>query len=118
MRRRLMDLKEQACWLLLTFKCGLPIRAVNQIVKSWCQQNKRTLQEFFTAGPQEWSAICQLDDKVMKKLERVCIGDASDNSEHVHVASMLVEQTTVVEQLVSDAIHIMTVMDEKYPGAL
>jgi len=59
------DVWEQACWLLLTFCCRLPIHTVNKITTIWCQQQGRTLIEFFAARTQDWEAICELDEKAV-----------------------------------------------------
>ncbi len=97
-------LQEQACWLLLIYESGLSTRIINDIVAAWCQQGGRTLQEFFAADPQVWSDTCHLDTALMEKLEQ---------------ARSLVEQTThLVEQLARDQIHLLTVLDDKYPGLL
>ncbi len=55
------NLQEQACWLLLVFESGLSLRVVNDILVVWCKQLKRTLQDFFAADAQEWSATCSLN---------------------------------------------------------
>jgi DNA processing protein len=106
-----MDVQEQACWLLLTFKCGLSVRTVSQIVRSWCQQMKRTLLEFFAADANEWNALCHLDDKVVRKLELF-------RQRYTSPQALLAEQVAVVKQLANDSIHLLTVLDERYPQLL
>lgn len=98
------DLREHACWLLLTFESGLPMRIINAIIVSWCQQLGRTLQQFFSADPQEWRNVCQLNEKLAGQLESA--------------KEKLVGQAFLVEQLLNDAIHILTVLDDAYPKLL
>jgi len=63
-------LKEHACWLALVFESGLTVRVVNDILVIWCKQLNRTLQDFFAADMQEWEATCQLNVKIIEKLQR------------------------------------------------
>ena len=98
------DLQEQACWLLLTFESGLPTRIINDILMAWCQQSGRTLQEFFAADPQEWDAVCHLNAGMMEKLEQA--------------KEKLEGQAFLVEQLAHEHIHLLTVLDDKYPQLL
>src|SRR5713226_2720485 len=69
-RRCAMDLREEACLLLLVFESGLPLRIVNTILATWCKQLERTLQDFFDADAQEWIRRCQLAKTLIEKLER------------------------------------------------
>ena len=64
------DLREQACWLLLTFESGLSTRLINDIVVAWCQQHNRSSQEFFAASTQEWQEVCQFGGDEIKKLDQ------------------------------------------------
>lgn len=98
------DLQEQACWLLLVFESGLPTRVVNNLLVEWCQQGKRSLQEFFAAEPAEWSDICHLNDDAVKKLQ------ASKEK--------LVGQAFLAEQLAHNQVHLLTILDEDYPRLL
>ena len=98
------DLQEQACWLLLVYESGLSTRVINNLLVEWCHQRKRSLQEFFAAGPAEWSEVCHLNDDAIKKLE------ASKEK--------LVGQAFLAEQLVHNQVHILTVLDEDYPRLL
>ncbi len=113
-----MDVQEQACWLLLTFKCGLAIQVVNQIIKLWCQQSNRTLQQFFAADVDERNILCHLDEKVIRKLERIHQSDIAAHMNDVRFSSMLAEQIVVVKQLMNDSIYLLTVLDESYPRLL
>src|SRR6266478_5711877 len=98
------DFREQACWLLLTYESGLSARIINDIVVAWCHQSKRSLQEFFTASPREWSDTCHLSDDIIKKLEQA--------------KEKLVGQAFLVEQLANDQVHLLTVLDASYPKLL
>jgi DNA processing protein len=98
------DLQEQACWLLLTYECGLSTRIINDIVVAWCQQLNRSLQEFFAADPQVWSDTCHLSAPLIEKLEQA--------------KAKLVGQAFLVEQLSHDHIHLLTVLDDNYPHLL
>lgn len=100
----LKDLQEQACWLLLAFECGLPTRVINDILVVWCRQQKRTLQEFFAAGPAIWSEACGLNADAVKKLEAA--------------QEKLVNQAFLVEQLANASISMLTVLDTEYPRLL
>ncbi len=99
-----MDLREQACWLLLVFESGLSTRIVNDILVIWCKQLGRTLQDFFEAGAQEWSEICHLSLEMIQKLEAA--------------REKLVGQTFLAEQLEHDQIQLMTVLEPEYPVLL
>lgn len=99
-----MDSEEQACWLLLTFKCGLSYRVVHDIIEQWCLQNKRTLKAFFAANSQEWTAVCHLDEKTVTQIKRA--------------NEQLVGQQAVVEKLKTDAITMITTLDIHYPRLL
>jgi DNA protecting protein DprA len=98
------DLQEQACWLLLTYECGLSTRIINDIVQTWCKQLGRTLQEFFTADPQIWSDTCHLGTVSIEK-----IGQAR---------AKLAGQAFLVEQLNHDHIYLLTTLDDHYPRLL
>ncbi len=98
------DLQEQACWLLLTYESGLSTRLINDIIVIWCQQLGRTLQEFFAADPRVWSDTCHLSAPIVEKLKQA--------------RSKLAGQAFLVEQLNHDHIHLLTVLDEHYPGLL
>jgi len=98
------DLQEQACWLLLVFESGLPTRVVNNLLVEWCQQGKRSLQEFFAAEPAEWSEVCHFSDEAVKKLE------ASKEK--------LVGQAFLAEQLAHNQVRLLTILDENYPRLL
>ena len=98
------DLREQACWLLLAFESGLSTRVVNNIVVAWCHQHKHSMQEFFAADAQAWIDVCSLSADVAKKLERA--------------KEKLVGQAFLVEQLVRNQIHMLTVLDAGYPRLL
>ena len=98
------DLREQACWLLLTYESGLSTRIINDILVTWCQQLNRTLQEFFAADPQVWSDTCHLSALLVEKLEQA--------------RAKLVGQGFLVEQLSRDHIHLLTVLDDNYPHLL
>ena len=98
------DLQEQACWLLLVFEGGLSTRVVNDILIAWCYQLGRTLKEFFSLDPAEWSAACNLNPVMITKLEQA--------------REKLAGQAFLVEQLAHDNIHLLTVFDETYPRLL
>ena len=98
------DLREQACWLLLAFESGLPIRIVNDILVAWCVQSKRSLQEFFAASAEEWIKTCHLNAGMIEKLEKA--------------KEKLVGQAFLVEQLAHDSISLLTVLDDDYPKLL
>ncbi len=99
-----MNLREQACWLLLVFESGLPTRVVNDILAVWCEQLGRTLQEFFEASSQEWIATCHLKAEIIQKLEQA--------------KEKRVAQGFLAEQLHNDHIHMITVLDAEYPRLL
>jgi len=96
-----MDLREEACWLLLVFESGLPLRIVNTILATWCKQLGRTLQDFFDADAQEWVRTCQLDKTVIEKLE--------------WAKEKRVGQAFLIEQLHHQQIQMVTVIDPAYP---
>ncbi|HZU70920.1 MAG TPA: DNA-processing protein DprA [Ktedonobacteraceae bacterium] len=98
------DLREQACWLLLAFESGLPIRIINDILVSWCVQSKRSLQEFFAASSEEWIKTCHLNAGMIEKLEKA--------------NEKLVGQAFLVEQLAHNSISLLTVLDDDYPKLL
>src|SRR5947209_10922023 len=98
------NLREQACWLLLTFESKLPKRIVNDIVAVWCHKLGRTLEEFFTANSREWNDKCQLNAKMIGKLEQA--------------REKLAEQLSLVEKLAQEHIHLLTVQDNDYPQLL
>ncbi len=99
-----MDLEEQACWQLLTFRSGLPYRVVHDILERWCIQQKRTLKAFFAADSQEWTKVCHLNEKTVTQLEQA--------------KGQLAEQRGVVEKLASRSILMTTVLDPCYPHLL
>jgi DNA protecting protein DprA len=99
-----MDLREEACWLLLVFESGLPIRVVNTILVTWCKQLGRTLQDFFDADAQEWNATCQLGAEAIEKLEQA--------------KAKRVTQAFLIEQLLHQQISMVTVLDPAYPSLL
>lgn len=100
----LEDLREQACWLLLVFESGLSTRIVNDILLLWCKQLGCTLQDFFAADAQEWSATCHLKPDIIQKLTLA--------------KEKLVAQSFLVEQLQHEHIHLVTVLDSAYPSLL
>lgn len=100
----LEDLREQACWLLLVFECGLSTRIVNDILVVWCKQLGHTLQEFFAADEQVWSSVCHLKPEIIQKL--------------TVAKEKLVAQAFLVEQLQHQHIHLLTVLDPAYPSLL
>ena len=101
-------LQEQLYWLLLAFESGLPKRVINDIILKWCQQSGQSLQEFFSAEPEAWSNTCQLDAPIVAKLEKVRTKNAGNYS----------KQLTLLEQLAQDRIHMLTLLDDNYPGSL
>ena len=101
-------LQEQVYWLLLVFESGLPKGVINDIIVTWCRQSGRSLQEFFSAEPQEWSDICQLDASMIAKLERVRTNNSANCS----------KQLALLEQLAQDRIQIVTLLDDNYPSSL
>ncbi|GAC1393822.1 MAG: hypothetical protein NVSMB38_23610 [Ktedonobacteraceae bacterium] len=99
-----MDLREQACWLLLVFESGLTNRLVNSIIALWCKQLGRSLQDFFEADEQEWHETCQLKPEIMQKLEQA--------------KEKRLAQGFLVEQLEDAQIRMITVLDPDYPALL
>jgi len=100
----MMDVREQACGLLLAFESELTTRIVNSILVSWCKDQGRTLADFFSADAQEWSASCHLNVKIIEKLEQ-----ARDR---------LAGQILVAEQLQHERIGVLTALDAAYPELL
>src|SRR5437763_16490854 len=98
------NLQEQAYWLLLVFESKLPKRVINDIVMIWCQQLGRTLREFFTAQPQEWTDTCHLDGRYIEKLEKAKLKHA--------------DQVSLVQKLSHHSISLLTVLDSDYPQLL
>src|SRR5579885_542431 len=96
-----MDLREQACWLLLVYESGLSVRVVNDILVIWCKQLNRTLQDFIEADEQVWSATCHLKADVVQKLRQA--------------KEKLVGLAFLAEQLQHDHIRLITVLDTEYP---
>ncbi len=109
--------EEQAYWLLLTYRCGLTARIVNEIITSWCQKQKRTLREFFRADPDEWRATCNLREKTIKKLEQVWHPQQGATSNRQEIAA-LSEQATIIKELAYDSIYALNRLDSKYPAIL
>ena len=99
-----MDIQEQACWLTLVFKSGLPRHRIQKIIAIWCMQRERTLQAFFAAHPSLWYDTCQLDEKAQAKLLQV----------REHIA----EEVTVAQALALNAITLLPVIDKTYPDLL
>ncbi len=99
-----MNSEEQAYWLLLTFKSGLSHHIVHDILERWCVQQKRTLESFFAANSQEWTAVCHLNEKTVAQLEQA--------------KGQIAEQHAVVEKLASRSIMMTTVLDINYPRLL
>lgn len=99
-----MDVREQACWLLLAFESELTTRAVNTILACWCRDQGRTLDDFFSADAQEWSAICHLSGKIIGKLEQA--------------REKLTEEIALAEQLQCEKIRMLTALDAAYPEPL
>jgi len=100
----MMDLQEEACWLLLVFESGLSTRIINDILLIWCKQLGRSLHEFYEAGAQEWRGVCHLSEKIIQKIEQ-----ASEKR---------IGQVFLAEQLQEDHIHMITVLDAIYPKTL
>lgn len=96
--------REQAYWLLLAFESKLPKQVINDIVVTWCDKLGRTLEEFFVASSQEWIETCQLNAKMVEKLEQA--------------KEKLDEQVDLLEKLSQENIHLLTVQDGKYPQLL
>lgn len=100
----MMDVREQACWLLLAFESGLTTRVVNTILACWCRDQGRTLDDFFSADAQEWSATCHLSSKIIGKLEQA--------------REKLTEEIVLAEQLQCEKIKMLTALDAAYPELL
>src|SRR5947209_7383228 len=98
------DLREQACWLALVFESGLPTRTINDILVAWCYQQRRSLQDFFAMGVQQWVDTMELGPDVIQKLERT--------------RTKLAAQAFLVEQLSHASISLLTLFDEEYPKRL
>src|ERR1700730_5357862 len=96
--------QEQAYWLLLTFESKLSKRVISDIIVNWCHQRSGTLQEFFSLTAQQWCDICQLDENVVAKLK--------------HASQKFADQVALMERWAERGIHILTVLDEKYPRML
>src|SRR5579884_3635611 len=96
--------REQAYWLLLAFESKLPKRIINDIVEIWCYKLGRTLEEFFGVNSQEWTDICELDPKMISKLEQA--------------KEKLADQESLIEKLSQEHIHLLTVQDTDYPHLL
>ena len=96
--------QEQAYWLLLAFESKLPKRIISDIIVNWCRQRSGTLQEFFSLTAQQWDDICQLDEKVVAKLEGA--------------REKIVDQIALVDQLTRRGIRMLIVLDGNYPGIL
>jgi len=98
------ELLEQAYWLLLTFESKISKHIIWDIIEIWCRQRSGTLQEFFSLTVHQWNDICQLDEHVIEKLE--CVREKIE------------DQVALVERLAKRRIHILTVLDMKYPRKL
>lgn len=98
------NLREQACWLALVFESRLTTRVVNDILVSWCYQQRQDLQSFFEASPQRWSEVCSLKPDDVRKLELA--------------REKLVAQAFLVEQLANASISLLSIFDEAYPRLL
>ncbi len=109
--------EEQAYWLLLTYRCGLTARIVNEIVTGWCQRQGRTLREFFRANPEEWRATCNLREKTINKLEQISrpLNEAISNKNEMAAFN---EQKTLIKQLAYDSVYALNRLDNKYPAIL
>jgi DNA protecting protein DprA len=112
-----VDVEEQAYWLLLAYRCGLTTRIVNEIITSWCQQQGRTLREFFKASSDEWREVCNLREKTIKKLEKICCPqqEAPISDQKIDALS---EQATILKQLEYESIYTLNRLDIKYPALL
>ncbi|HEU5381072.1 MAG TPA: DNA-processing protein DprA [Ktedonobacteraceae bacterium] len=98
------DLREQACWITLVFESGLTTRVVNDILVSWCYQQKQSLQDFFAAHSQRWLEVCNLKPDAVQKLEQA--------------REKLVAQAFLVEQLTNTSFALLTIFDAEYPRQL
>ena len=96
--------QEQAYWLLLAFESKLSKRAISDIIEHWCRQRSGTLQEFFSLTAHQWSHICQLDENIVAKL--------------TSASEKIADQITLAERLMKRGMHMLTVLDEKYPAML
>jgi DNA protecting protein DprA len=99
-----MDVREQACWLLLAFESGLTTRIANTIFALWCSDQGRTLDDFFSADVQEWHSVCHLNRKIIEKVEQA--------------RSRLSAQIVLAEQLQREKIGMLTALDAAYPERL
>ena len=99
-----IDLREQACWLLIAFESELTTRIVNTILVIWCKQLERTLQDFFAADDSEWINTCLLSTEIVQKLELA--------------REKLVGQVFLAEQLQHEQIGMLTVLDPDYPSSI
>ncbi len=99
-----MDPREQACWLLLVYESSLTSRVVNCIIKTWCKQLGRSLQEFFDADAQEWQKVPELKPEMMQKLELA--------------KEKRLAQSFLVERLDNEQVRMVTVLDPEYPALL
>lgn len=77
---------------------------MNNILVSWCYQQKQRLQEFFAASPQQWAEICNLKTEAVECLERA--------------REKLVAQAFLIEQLSNASLSLLTIFDEEYPRTL
>jgi len=98
------DLLEQACWLLLADDSVITPVNAHIVLERWYKVGQQSLQAFFTATPEEWRTICQFKEKEIDKLEAA--------------RERLPEQVALAEQLASEDIHFLTVLDDAYPEAL
>jgi len=99
-----MDLREQACWLLLVYESGLTSRIVNCIIRTWRKQLGRSLQEFFEADAQEWKKVPELKPEMMQKLEQA--------------KEKRLAQGFLAERLDNEQVRMVTVLDPAYPALL
>jgi len=109
--------EEQAHWLLLTYRCGLTARIVNEIITGWCQRQGRTLREFFRATTEEWRATCNLREKTIKKLEQISrpLREVAPNKNEIAAFN---EQAALIKQLAFDSVYVLNRLDNKYPTIL
>lgn len=110
-----VDVEEQAYWLFLAYRCGLTTRIINEIITSWCQQQGRSLRDFFKASPDEWRATCKLREKTIRKLEKICYPQQEASSQKMEALS---EQATLIKQLEYESIYTLSRLDNKYPARL
>ena len=110
-----VDVEEQAYWLLLAYRCGLTTRIINEIITSWCQQQGRSVREFFKAGPDEWRATCKLREKTIRKLEKICHPQQESSDQKLDA---LGEQAALIKQLEYESIYTLNRLDNKYPSIL